>query len=125
MAVSPLPLMSSPGSRDRFVTVRARSKGTCGVRGLMRDCSGAVALEFLIVLGPLLLLLLGTYDIGLVMLSETRINFAVEAAAKCGAISAAMGTSPSQTAVYGAAIAALPGLSASSFLVTTADSEFT
>jgi Flp pilus assembly protein TadG len=103
----------------RFVTVRAASVGTSGPAGLIRDCSGAVAVEFLIMLGPLLLLLFGTFDIGLVTLTATRINFAVEAAAKCGAISAAMCASPPQTAAYGASIAGLRGLNASGFLVTT------
>ena len=101
MAVIRLPQMSPLGSRDRFVVVGGCSAGTSGLSGLLRDCSGAVAVEFLIIAGPLLLLLLGTFDIGLVMLTETRINFAVEAAAKCGAISAAMCDSPSQTAAYG------------------------
>jgi hypothetical protein len=59
LAVIRFLLMSSPGSRDHFVTVRAPSAGTSGLRRLVRDCSGAVAVEFLIVLGPLLLLLLG------------------------------------------------------------------
>jgi hypothetical protein len=76
--------------------------------------------EFLVILGPLLLLLLGTFDIGLAMLTETRINFAVEAAARCGAISAAICPSPPQTAAYGASIAGLRGLDASGFSVTTA-----
>jgi len=120
LAVIRLTLMFPPGSRDRFVSVSARSAGTSGLRGLLRDCSGAVAVEFIIMLGPLLLLLLGTFDIGLLMLTATRINFAVEAAARCGAISAAMCTSPPQTAAYGASAAGLRGLNASGFLVTTA-----
>jgi hypothetical protein len=62
----------------------------------------------------------GGFDLGFAMLTETRINFAVEAAAKCSAISAPMCPSPSQTAAYGASIAGLPGLDASGFLVTTA-----
>ena len=62
----------------------------------------------------------GGFDLGLAMLTETRINFAVEAAAKCSAISAPMCPSPSQTAAYGASIAGVPGLDASGFLVTTA-----
>ena len=72
----------------------------------------------MILLGPLLLLLLGIFDIGLLTLTDTRINFAVEAAAKCGAIGATC-TSPSDTAAYGASIAGLPGLDASDFSVTT------
>ncbi len=120
MAVIPLPLTFPPGSRDRFVAIGARTAGTSGLRGLVRDCSGAVAVEFAIILGPLLLLLLGTFDIGLMTLTATRINFAVEAAARCGAIGAAMCPSPPQTAAYGASIAGLRGLNASDFLVTTA-----
>lgn len=94
--------------------------GVSGLKGLARDCSGAVAVEFLVILGPLLLLLLGTFDIGVAMLTATRINFAVEAAARCGAISTSMCPSPPQTAAYGASIARLQGLEASGFLVTTA-----
>jgi Flp pilus assembly protein TadG len=88
----------------------------------VRDCRGAVAVEFVILLGPLLLLLLGTFDIGLLTLTDTRINFAVEAAAKCGAIGTTC-TSPSETAAYGASRAGLPGLDASGFSVTTASCE--
>ena len=120
MAVIPLPVMSSPGSGDHFAVVRAPRVVTSALTELVRDCSGAVAVEFAIILVPLLLLLLGIFDIGLVMLAERRINFAVEAAAKCGAISTAMCASPPQTAAYGASIAGLRGLDASGFLVTTA-----
>jgi Flp pilus assembly protein TadG len=120
LAVIPLPVTSPPASRDRSGAIGARSGGTRGLRGLVRDCSGAVAVEFMIILGPLLLLLLGTFDIGFATLSATRINFAVEAAAKCGAIGAAMCASPPEIAAYGASIAGLSGLGASGFLVTTA-----
>ena len=74
-----------------------------------------MAVQFVFLLFPLLLLLLGTFDIGLAMLTANRINFAVEAAAKCGAVGTAMCGSPAQTAAYGASIAGLPGLDASSF----------
>jgi Flp pilus assembly protein TadG len=86
----------------------------------VRDCRGVVAVQLLLLLLPLLLLLFGTFDIGLAMLTANRINFAVEAAAKCGAVSAVMCASPGRTAAYGASAAALPGLDASNFLVTTA-----
>jgi len=112
-------LMSSSGSRDRLVAVLCDA-GVSGLKDLVRDCRGAAAVEFLVILGPLLLLLLGTFDIGLAMLTKTRINFAVEAAARCGAISASMCPSPPQTAAYGASIAGLRGLDASGFSVTTA-----
>ena len=119
MAVIPLPLTSSPATRDRVVVVRAWGIGTSALRGLVRDCGGVVAVEFVIMLGPMLLLLLGIFDIGLLTLTDTRINFAVEAAAKCGAIGTTC-TSPSDTAACGASIAGLRGLDASGFSVTTA-----
>ena len=105
MTVVPLPLVPLPVSRDCFVLALAPNAVASALTDLVRDCNGVVAIEFLIMLGPLLLLLLGTFDIGLMTLSETRINFAVEAAAKCGAIGAAMCISPSQTAAYGSSIA--------------------
>ena len=105
MTVVPLPLVPLPVNRDCFVLALAPDAVASALTDLVRDCNGVVAIEFLIMLGPLLLLLLGTFDIGLMTLSETRINFAVEAAAKCGAIAAAMCISPSQTAAYGSSIA--------------------
>jgi hypothetical protein len=113
-------LIYSSGSRDRFVAVLCNA-GVSSPKGLVRDCRGAVAAEFLIIVGPLLLLLLGTFDVGLAMLTETRINFAVEAAARCGAISAAACPSPPETAAYGASIAGLRGFDASRFEVTPAE----
>jgi Flp pilus assembly protein TadG len=120
LAAIRLPFMFSLEGRIRVVAIRAADACVSGLSELARDCTGAVAAEFLIILGPLLLLLLGTFDIGIATLTETRINFAVEAAAKCGAVSAAMCTSPSQTAAYGASVAALRGLDASGFSVTMA-----
>jgi Flp pilus assembly protein TadG len=87
---------------------------------IARDCGGAVALEFAFISIPLLILLFGIFDLGVAMLTETRITFAVEAAAKCGAIGAATCASPAETAVYGASVAAVRGLGASGFVVTTA-----
>ena len=63
--------------------------------------------------------MLGTVDIGFAMLTETRITFAVEAAAKCGAVNTVICGSPTEIATYGASVAGVPGLGASGFLVTT------
>ena len=83
------------------------------------DCCGAVAVEFGVLLVPLLLLLVGATDLGFAMLIESRITFAVEAAAKCGAIGATMCPSAPETAVYGATVAGVRGLDASQFVVVT------
>jgi len=116
MAVIWLPKISSLRSRGAFA-VCGDSARTSALRELVRDCRGVVAVQFLFLMFPLLLLLLGTFDIGLAMLTANRINFAVEAAAKCGAVGSAMCASPAETAAYGASIAGLPGLDASRFLV--------
>ena len=94
-------------------SLSALSDGAC-------DRDGAVAVEFAFILIPLLLLLLGVFDLGVAMLTETRINFAVEAAAKCGAIGAMTCASPAETAIFAVSVAGVPGISASAFAVTTA-----
>ena len=55
--------MSLPVNRDCFVLARAPSAVASALTDLVRDCNGLVAIEFLIMLGPLLLLLLGTFDL--------------------------------------------------------------
>ena len=69
---------------------------------------------------PMLLLVCGTFDAGFAMLLETKITFAVEAAAKCGAVNTTLCASPTEIAAYGASVAAVSGLDASRFVVTTA-----
>ena len=120
MAVIRLPKISLLRSRGQFAAVCGDSAGISALRELVRDCRGIVAVQFLFLLSPLLLLLLGTFDIGRAMLTANRINFAVEAAAKCGTVGSAMCASPAETAIYAASIAGLPGLDASRFLVTPA-----
>jgi Flp pilus assembly protein TadG len=83
------------------------------------NCDGALAVQFAILLLPMLLLILGTFDTGYALLTETRITFAVEAAAKCGAVNTTLCGSPTATAVYGASIAGVQGLGASGFVVMT------
>jgi len=103
-----------------IVTARAHTAGASGLAAFARNCDGAVAVEFVVMLFPMLLLVLGTFDTGFALLTETRITFAVEAAAKCGAVNTALCGSPTETAAYGASAAGVPGLNASGFVVTTA-----
>jgi Flp pilus assembly protein TadG len=102
------------------VTARARTAGAPGLAAFARNCDGAVAVEFTVMLFPMLLLVLGTFDTGFALLTETRITFAVEAAAKCGAVNTTLCGSPTETAAYGASVAGVPGLSDSGFIVTRA-----
>jgi len=98
---------------------RALVSGANALTVIAPDCCGAVAVEFAVLLVPLLLFLVGATDLGFAMLTETRITFAVEAAAKCGAIGATMCASASETAAYGATVARVRGLDASQFVVVT------
>jgi Flp pilus assembly protein TadG len=104
-----------------FATRRGRAlvRPVNTLSDIARDCGGAVAVEFALILIPLLLLLFGIFDLGMAMLTEMRINFAVEAAAKCEAIGSPTCASSAETAVYGASVARVPGLNASGFVVTT------
>jgi TadE-like protein len=100
--------------RARTLALRAGA-----LTDLARNCGGAVAVEFAVVLIPLLTLLFGAFDLGIAMLTENRITFAVEAAARCEAIGATVCASASETASYGATIARVRGLDASQFVVAT------
>ena len=121
MAAKVARMRKSQGGHNAPLMGRARALAsrTNALTDLVPDCDGVVALEFAIILIPLLLLLIGGFDLGLAMLTETRITFAVEAAAKCGAIRATMCASASETASYGAAVARVRGLDASGFFVAT------
>jgi Flp pilus assembly protein TadG len=52
----------------------------------MRNDDGAALVEAAIVLPVMLLVILGGFDLGLEMLAATRLSFATESAAKCGAL---------------------------------------
>jgi Flp pilus assembly protein TadG len=52
----------------------------------MRNDDGAILVEAAIVLPVMLTVILGGLDLGLGMLAASRLNFATESAAKCGAL---------------------------------------
>ena len=51
----------------------------------MRNDDGSVLIEAAIVLPVMLTVIIGGLDLGLGMVAATRLNFATESAAKCGA----------------------------------------
>ena len=78
--------IDSPLTSEDLLTEKPRSLPVCGgsagtdaLRELVRDSRGVAAVQFLFLLLPLLLLLLGTLDVGLAMLTANRINFTDEA----------------------------------------------
>jgi hypothetical protein len=102
------------------VAVQSARRGSSGLMAFTRNCQGAIAVEFAVLSVPMLLLVFGIFDTGFAFLDETKITFAVEAAAKCGVVNMTLCGSPAETAAYGASVAAVPGLDASGFVVTTA-----
>ena len=60
-------------------------------RNCIRNKDGAVLVEAAIVLPVMVLVILGGLDLGLGMLAATRLNFATESAAKCGALNVCPG----------------------------------
>jgi Flp pilus assembly protein TadG len=82
-----------------------------------KNDSGAVLVEFAIVVPVLILLLLGGVDIGLASLSANKLNFATEAAARCQAINATPCSGGGNATIgYANSVAQLSG---ASFIVTT------
>src|ERR1700675_3482302 len=59
--------------------------GHAGLRPIS-DISGAAAVEFAMILWPLMLLLLGTVDGGRMLWTQNSLQYAVEQAARCAAV---------------------------------------
>jgi len=84
----------------------------------MRNDDGSVLVEAAIVLPVMLTVIIGGLDLGLGMVAATRLNFATESAAKCGAL-AVPGVCPdaARTAAFAATQSSAP---ASAFSVSRA-----
>ena len=79
-------------------------------RGLRRDQNGATAAEFALVLAPLILLTLGTINLGMMMYTVSTLHFAVESTARWASIVATTtGTAPTSTAIQAHAVAVYKG----------------
>ena len=78
---------------------------------LLRSLEGTTTIEFALVLGPLLLLLMGIVKVGDVVWIQNVLNYSVEEAARCGAVNPTVCATPGQIQSY-AASAAGSGISA-------------
>jgi len=89
------------------------------LRVLVRDCRGSAALQFALVLPAILLLTLGTIDVGQAMWTQSALNKAVQDAARCASVTPA--TCGNNTQVQNYAVTRTWGLSvpASTFTFTT------
>lgn len=77
---------------------------------LRRAQDGATAAEFALILAPLILLTLGTINLGLMLYTVSTLHFAVESTARWASIVATTtGTAPTNTAIQAHAIAVYKG----------------
>jgi Flp pilus assembly protein TadG len=74
------------GLMARALEITARVLASHAARNCIRYDDGAVLVEAAIVLPVMVLVILGGLDLGLGMLAATRLNFATESAARCGAL---------------------------------------
>jgi Flp pilus assembly protein TadG len=94
-------------------------------RKAARDCRGAAAVEAAIAIPILLVLIFGVIEVGFMFWTQVSLNFAVEQAARCGAVSQPTSTtcgtnSPATIKSYAVAQAVgIPNLTAANFTVYT------
>lgn len=103
------------------VLTRAATRAFCGfplLSLLLRDHRGSIAVEFAILIPVQALLIFGGIDLALAMLTEQRLNFATEAAARCGTVKDSPCSSPSATSAWAAEQAGVPNISSGNFVVT-------
>jgi Flp pilus assembly protein TadG len=81
----------------------------------MRNDDGAALVEAAIVLPVMVLVMIGGLDLGLGMLAATRLSFATESAAKCGALAVPVCLDAPSTAAFAATQSSAP---ASAFIVS-------
>ena len=76
------------------------------LRRLVRDRGGGPALEFALIAMPLCLVIFGTMEFGRMVWTESSLTFAVEAAARCAAVTPTVCGTSSETATYAAGLTA-------------------
>jgi len=86
--------------------------------GLLAARRGATAVEAAFVLPVLLLVLLGTIELGRLAWTRTALEFAVQEAARCASVRPGVCGSSAQTAAFAAGRVSLLGVPASAFTVT-------
>lgn len=85
---------------------------------LRRRCEGGAAVEMALLLPALLLLLLGTMEVGRMAWTQAALNFAVQEAARCASVRPDVCASPQLTASYASTRVAGQTISPSVFTVS-------
>jgi Flp pilus assembly protein TadG len=85
---------------------------------LLHDRRGSIAVEFAILLPLQILLIFGGLDLVLATLTEERLNFATETAARCSAVKDPLCSTPDATSAWAAQQSVgVPNISAANFKV--------
>lgn len=85
----------------------------------MKRSSGAVGVEYGLLLPALLVLVLGIIDVGRLLWTQTTLEHAVQAASRCGAIDTTLCSTASQTQTYAVAQAFGLQVATTNFTVST------
>ncbi len=104
----PLPNAPPPAGEGRKGGIRGR------LAALTKTCDGTTAVETAIVLPAFLLLLFAVIEGGLLFWTQTTLQFAVEAAARCAAVNTTECASTSAIQSYAASQSADMGVTVSS-----------
>lgn len=86
---------------------------------LMRSQRGAMSVDFALVAAPLLLLILGTMEVGRTLWYQNALNYSVEEAARCASIDVNNCNTSDQIKTYAAARSGA-GFAKATFSATTA-----
>jgi Flp pilus assembly protein TadG len=87
---------------DEVVMIEPTSFKSDRQIGFLRSCRGNTAVEFTLVLIPLILLTIGTINLGLMMYTASALHYAVEDAARCSSVKTLICSDPASTAAYAA-----------------------
>jgi len=70
------------------------------LKRFLRSESGATAVEFVLILPPMILLTLGVINLSVMMYAASALHFAAEDAARCAAVKKDICNNPTATATY-------------------------
>jgi len=85
---------------------------------LMRDRAGGMAVDFALTVTPLLILVLGTMEVGRMLWLQNALNYSVETAARCASVDVNNCATSDQIKSY-AASSSGSGFTSDTFTVTT------
>lgn len=87
---------------DEVVMIEQSSAKSDRRIGFLCNCRGNTAVEFTLVLIPLILLTIGTINLSLMMYTASALHYAVQDAARCSSVKTLICADPASTAAYAA-----------------------